>query len=251
MSHSPSAIGFQVYPAIDVRRGRVVRLAQGDYARETAYDSDPVVRAMRYAEAGATWLHLVDLDAARNGGYKLDPLVASIKAATGLRIQTGGGVRSRDDVLRLFHSGADRVVIGSIAVSEPDKVGALLETCGKESLTVALDVRRDAAGRWVPLTHGWTRESARTLEGLVGFYRDAGLRHLLCTDVACDGMLSGPSLALYALLRRWAPGIALQASGGARDLEDVLAARAIGCHGIVLGRAVLEGRLDLAKALAC
>jgi len=245
------APGFEVYPAIDVRCGRVVRLAQGDYARETDYASDPLALARRHADARARWLHLVDLDAARSGGYTLLPLLAAIKAETPLRVQTGGGVRREGDVERLLAAGADRVVVGSLAVDRPQQVAAWLGEYGRERLTVALDVRPDIDGRWIPASHGWTKAGSRALDSLVGLHAEAGLRHLLCTDIARDGMLSGPNLSLYAQLRQWAPGIALQASGGARSLADAHAAQAAGCAGIVLGRALLEGRVSLAQALAC
>lgn len=247
---STTMTAFEIYPAIDVRGGRVVRLAQGDYARETGYADDPLALARAYADAGATWLHLVDLDAARTGGYTLQPLLETIKAQTGLRVQTGGGVRNRSDVERLLGAGADRVVVGSIAVEMPLRVAAWLDECGGESLTIALDVR-ETGGQWLPATRGWTRSGALALDALVSFYAHAGLRHLLCTDIARDGMLVGPNLALYAQLHAWVPGLALQASGGARGVGDVGAAQAAGCAGIVLGRALLEGRMGLQEALAC
>lgn len=242
---------FTVYPAIDVREGRVVRLHQGDYARETRYGDAPLAVAQAYFEAGGRWLHLVDLDAARDGGYTLQPLLAGIRAGTGLRVQSGGGIRRAGDVATLLAAGVDRVVIGSLAVRERDAVAALLARHGPERITVALDAREGDDGTWHPATHGWTQPASERLEDLVGFYAKAGLRHLLCTDIRRDGTLAGPNLALYARLREWAPGLAVQASGGARDLADVQAARTTGCAGIVLGKALLEGRLDLAQALAC
>ena len=243
-------MSFTVYPAIDVRGGRVVRLAQGDYARESAYPDDPVVLAQRYAEAGARWLHLVDLDAARSGGYTLAPLVARIKAATRLQVQTGGGVRGEADVAAMLAGGADRVVVGSLAVREPERVATWLRDFGPRVIVVALDARAGVDGTWRPATHGWTEESADTLDALVTFYAGAGLQHLLCTDIGRDGMLSGPNLELYARLRALAPALQVQASGGARDARDVAAVRALGCAGIVLGKALLEGRLALGDALA-
>jgi len=241
--------GFEIYPAIDVRDGRVVRLAQGDYARETAYDTQPLALAQRYAEAGARWLHLVDLDAARNGGYGLGALLDAIKATTTLSVQTGGGVRGQENVERLFADGADRVVIGSLAIDEPARVAGWLSTYGSARLTIALDARCMPDGRWLPATHGWTQHGGRELGELVRFYAGAGLRHLLCTDIERDGTLSGPNLHLYERLRQWAPELAVQASGGARDSGDVRAARDAGCAGIVLGKALLDGRLELASAL--
>ncbi|MDQ3057446.1 MAG: 1-(5-phosphoribosyl)-5-[(5-phosphoribosylamino)methylideneamino]imidazole-4-carboxamide isomerase [Pseudomonadota bacterium] len=242
---------FVVYPAIDVRDGRVVRLLQGDYSRETTYSDDPLALARRYADAGATWLHLVDLDAARAGGYTLMPLLERIKQETGLCVQTGGGVRGQADIDALFAAGADRVVVGSLAVTERRSVAAWLERYGSARLTIALDARRKGDGRWWTTIHGWTQDGKYSLSELVRFYSRVGLRHLLCTDITRDGMLTGPNMELYALLSQWAPHMELQASGGARNLADLRAVRAAGCDGIVLGKALLEGRLELTEALAC
>lgn len=244
-------MSFIVYPAIDVRGGRVVRLRQGDYGHQTTYADDPHALAMRYADAGARWLHLVDLDAARDGGYGLQRLLRRIVLDGRLQVQTGGGVRREADVEALLAAGAGRVLVGSLAVESPDLVAGWLARFGGERLTIALDASRLADGSWRPMTRGWTATGSTTLEALVRFHARAGLRHLLCTDIARDGMLSGTNLALYALLRQWAPGISMQASGGARDAGDVRATRAAGCAGIVLGKALLEGRLDLAQALSC
>ena len=242
-------MGFTVYPALDIRGGRVVRLAQGDYARETQYGDDPLPRAQAFADAGARWMHLVDLDAAKAGGYTLVPLLAGIARDTGLRVQTGGGVRGREDVARILDAGAARVVVGSLAVREPETVIAWLAEFGGERITVALDTRQDEAGVWQLPVHGWTENAGASLDALLPRYVDAGLRHLLCTDIARDGMLSGPNLELYAHLGTLAPGVAVQASGGVRDVADVRGAREVGCAGAVLGRALLEGHLALADAL--
>lgn len=242
---------FVVYPAIDVRGGRVVRLLQGDYARETIYASDPLTLAKAYADAGASWLHLVDLDAARAGGYTLTALVERIKAETPLRVQSGGGVRRDADVERLFAAGIDRVVVGSLSVDQRKRVAGWLADHGADRITIALDARRRIDGRWFPATHGWTRTGSDSLGDLVRYYGRFGLRHLLCTDIERDGTLAGPNFELYQLLRQWAPGVEIQASGGARDIADVHEAREAGCAGIVLGKALLEGRLDLTQALAC
>jgi phosphoribosylformimino-5-aminoimidazole carboxamide ribotide isomerase len=246
---------FTVYPAIDVRDGRVVRLRQGDYAQETRYGNDPCALAETFAKAGATWLHLVDLDAARAGGYTLQARLQRIKSQTALRVQTGGGVRSVADVQALFDAGADRVVIGSLAVREPGMVSGWIAQYGAERIVVALDTRADADGCWRLPVHGWTEvapgEDGADLETLLAGHVAAGLRHLLCTDIARDGMLSGPNCDLYRKLHALAPGISLQASGGVRDLADVRAARGSGCAGVVLGRALLEGKIDLVEALKC
>ncbi len=243
--------GFTVYPAIDVREGRVVRLAQGDYACETRYRHDPLETARLYAGQGAQWLHLVDLDAARAGGYTLTPLLREISASTNLRVQTGGGVRSREDVASILAAGAARVVIGSLAVQDPGLVLEWIAEFGAEHITVALDSRQDEAGAWRLPVHGWTETAPGTLDEFAVRFAQGGLKHLLSTDIARDGMLSGPSSTLYAHLQRIAPSLQVQASGGVRDIADVAGTKRQGCAGVVLGRALLEGKLDLAEALAC
>lgn len=240
--------GFTLFPAIDVRQGRVVRLRQGNYAQEIRYADEPLAVAQRHAQAGASWLHLVDLDAARVGGYTLARLLADIKTSTPLRVQTGGGVRGEADVAALLDAGADRVVIGSLAVRDPDSVVAWSRRFGAGRITLALDVRL-TNNRWLLPTAGWTEDSGVVLEELLARYVAAGLRHVLCTDIDRDGTLSGPNLALYRALHDRAPQLRLQASGGMRDIRDIAAARDAGCAGAVLGKALLEGRLDLADAL--
>lgn len=244
-------MSFTVYPALDIRDGQVVRLLQGDYAQQTTYGDDPLPRAQAFAAAGAQWMHLVDLDAARAGGYTLAPLLSRIATSTALHVQTGGGVRDRDDVARILDAGASRVVIGSLAVREPARVLAWLQEFGAERLTIALDTRQGDDGVWRLPVHGWTETADVILDELAVRYAQAGMRHLLCTDIARDGMLSGPNLGLYAHLSRLLPGVAVQASGGVRDVDDVAAVRAAGCAGAVLGKALLEGRMRLQEALAC
>lgn len=246
----PGADAFVVYPAIDVRDGRVVRLQQGDYDRETRYPDQPAIVAARYSGAAATWLHLVDLDAARAGGYTLQPLLRELKRTTNLQIQTGGGVRAESDVEAILEAGADRVVVGSLAVREPELVIRWIHRFGSERITVALDARQDEAGRWQLPTAGWTRASDVSLESLLARYAGEGLRHLLCTDIARDGMMAGPNLDFYRHLLALAPDMQLQASGGVRDTADIAAARDAGCSGAILGKALLDGRLDLTAALA-
>jgi phosphoribosylformimino-5-aminoimidazole carboxamide ribotide isomerase len=234
------------YPAIDLRGGAVVRLRQGDFARETRYVASPLALARRYAAAGARWLHLVDLDAAREGGPTLAPLLRALADTTPLRVQVGGGVRGRADVESLLAAGAARVVVGSHAVRAPDDVIAWLDDLGPERIVVALDTRRDATGRWTLPGDGWTAEGGvADLFALAARFAASGLRHLLCTDIARDGMLSGPNVALYRALAVANPTLAIQASGGVRDTADVDAVAAAGCDGVVLGRALLDGTLPL------
>lgn len=221
-------MSFTVYPALDIRDGRVVRLLQGDYARETRYGDDVLPRAQAFADAGAQWMHLVDLDAAKAGGYTLAALLGQISRQTGLQVQTGGGVRSREDVARILDAGAARVVVGSLAVRDSATVIGWLQEFGTDRLTIALDTRQDAAGVWQLPVHGWTETAEATLDQLATQYAQAGLQHLLCTDIARDGMLSGPNMGLYAHLRALAPQLQVQVSGGARNLADVARPRRLG-----------------------
>lgn len=244
-------MSFTVYPALDIRNGSVVRLRQGDYAQQTTYGDDPLPRAQAFAATGAQWMHLVDLDAAKAGGYTLAPLLAQIASQTALKVQTGGGVRGRDDVARILDAGASRVVIGSLAVRQPEAVEAWLGEFGPERLTIALDTRQGSDGVWRLPIHGWTETADVTLDQLASRYAVAGMRHLLCTDIARDGMLAGPNIEFYAHLSALLPGVAVQASGGVRDAADIRAAKAAGCGGAVLGKALLEGRLHLEEALTC
>ena len=242
-------MNFAIIPAIDLRAGRVVRLQQGDYDRETRYATDPLTLAAGYRDAGALWLHLVDLDGARSG--RLDNLRA-IEAIVrlGLNVQAGGGVRGEDDLGRLFDAGVQRVVLGSVAIRAPDTVAGWLARYGGERLTIALDTRR-IDGRWTLPSAGWTETEARTLDELAPWYAGRGAHHLLCTDIERDGMLAGFNLDLYRHLATVAPTLAVQASGGVRSLEDIRAARDAGARGVILGRALLEGRFTLTEALAC
>lgn len=241
---------MEIIPAIDLRAGRVVRLKQGDYAQETRYEFDAYALAADYADAGATWLHLVDLDGARSGSFENLRVIEKIAAAERLAVQAGGGVRSEDDLQRLLDTGVARVVVGSVAVREPETVEKWLARYGEDRLCIALDTRHEG-GVWRLPSAGWTEDSAATLDELAPRYVAAGARHLLCTDISRDGMLSGPNLDLYAHVMRIAPRASLIASGGVRDVADVQALRAQGLGGVVLGRSLLEGKLALAEALAC
>jgi phosphoribosylformimino-5-aminoimidazole carboxamide ribotide isomerase len=239
---------FTVIPAIDLRGGRVVRLKQGDYAQQTTYADDPRALARRYADAGACWLHLVDLDGARSGSLDNLAVIEAI-AGDGMRVQAGGGVREDADLRRLFDAGVARAVVGSVAIRDPGRVAGWLRGYGAERLTLALDTR-SIDDRWTLPSAGWTETEARTLDELAPWYAAQGARHLLCTDIDRDGMLAGFNLDLYRHLAETVPSLAVQASGGVRSLDDIRAAREAGAGGVILGRALLEGRFTMKEALA-
>lgn len=242
-------MNFEVIPAIDLRNGQVVRLKQGDYAQETQYSSAPHEIAARYAQAGARWLHVVDLDGARAGDLANLSVIEAL-AKTGMQVQAGGGVRAEEDALRLFNIGVSRVVVGSVAIREPERVAEWLDKHGAERFTIALDTRR-RDNKWTLPSAGWTEDETRTLDELAPWFAAHGARHLLCTDIERDGMLAGFNLELYQHLAQTVPQLAVQASGGVRSLDDIRAARQAGARGVILGRALLEGRFTLRDALTC
>lgn len=243
---------FTVYPAIDLREGRVVRLEKGDYNRETRYTGDPLALASAYAAAGASWLHVVDLDAARLGRFTQFDVLRRLVAVPRLAVQAGGGVRTRDDVRALLDAGVARVVVGSVSVRQPEQVAAWIGEFGAERICVALDTRANDSGAFELPVAGWTHASGVPLLRLLDYFAGApGARHILCTDIDRDGMLGGPNVGLYRLICAKYPMLAIQASGGVRDVADVAAAREAGCGGAIVGKALLEGRMTIAELLAC
>jgi phosphoribosylformimino-5-aminoimidazole carboxamide ribotide isomerase len=243
-------VTVQIMPAIDLRNGHVVRLRQGDYARESRYAVDAIALAHSHAQAGARWLHMVDLDGARSGEFANLRTIEAIARAGRLAVQAGGGVRDEAGLRRLFDAGVARVVVGSIALREPEVVERWIARFGAERIVIALDARC-VGGVWKLPSAGWTQDEAATLDDLAPRFAGAGALHLLCTDIARDGMLSGPNLELYAHLRRIAPALSLIASGGIRDIADLQAMRSSGVAAAVLGRSLLDGALSLAEALSC
>jgi phosphoribosylformimino-5-aminoimidazole carboxamide ribotide isomerase len=234
---------MELIPAIDLRDGRCVRLLKGDFAQETRYAVDPVALARQYRELGARWLHVVDLDGAKRGEPVNLPLVRRMQESAGILVQLGGGIRTRANLEQALDV-AERAVIGSLAVSDPELVTSWLAEIGPERLTLALDVRLGPDGTPLIATHGWTRASTLTLAAAIESYSASGLRHVLCTDIDRDGALSGPNVALYRdCVTRW-PAIAFQASGGVRDAADLDALTAAGVAATVSGKALLEGRLQ-------
>ena len=233
---------MELIPAIDLRNGRCVRLLQGDFAQETRYSVDPVELAQQYREMGARTLHIVDLDGAKQGVPVNLPVIRRMRAAAGIDVQLGGGIRARTSLEEALEVAA-RAVIGSLAVGDPELVAAWLTEFGPDRLTLALDVRVGADGTPMIATHGWTRASTLSLGAAIERFAAAGLKHVLCTDIERDGALSGPNVTLYRdCVQRW-PGIEFQASGGVRDASDLKALAAAGVTATVSGKALLEGRL--------
>jgi phosphoribosylformimino-5-aminoimidazole carboxamide ribotide isomerase len=228
---------------MDLIGGRIVRLRQGRFDDVTFYDTAPAEALDGFADAGAEWAHVVDLDGAREGKPVQHGLLAELAAASPIKLQVAGGVRSPDHVATLLEAGAARVVIGSLAVRDPGATRGLLDRFGPERITLSLDVRV-VDGTPLVATHGWQEDSGRTLWEVAALYPQA--RHLLLTDIGRDGMLEGPNHQLLAEAVTRLPHLAIQASGGVTSLDDV---RKLTTAGAILGRAMWEGRLDLAEAL--
>ncbi|WDE13645.1 1-(5-phosphoribosyl)-5-[(5-phosphoribosylamino)methylideneamino]imidazole-4-carboxamide isomerase [Thalassomonas haliotis] len=238
-------------PAIDLINGEVVRLYQGDYQQKTQYQYSPQERQQAYANAGAKVMHLVDLDGAKDSTKRQLATLKQLVKHPAMVIQVGGGVRNEQDVEQLLELGADRVVIGSLAIKQPQRVQTWLTKYGSEKIVLALDIRIDEQGRKQLPTHGWIKDSGITLEPLLDGYLNAGIKHVLCTDISKDGTLSGSNLDLYSELCHNYPAIKWQASGGIGSLEDIKALIPTGVSGVILGRSLLEGKFTLEEAIAC
>jgi phosphoribosylformimino-5-aminoimidazole carboxamide ribotide isomerase len=236
---------MELIPAIDLRGGRVVRLFQGDFGSETRYEETPEDLYDRYARAGASRVHVVDLDGARDGQAGNGAIVASLAARGIIKLQSGGGLRSSSQVQTLLSVGVDRAVIGSVAVTQPSEVSEWFKEFGAGRLVLALDVRIDPSGAPRVATHGWQEQSVVSLWDLVNRYERSGLQHVLCTDIDRDGALSGPNLDLYAEAMARFPSISWQASGGIRDASDLRHLADVGVGAAVSGKALIEGRIAL------
>jgi phosphoribosylformimino-5-aminoimidazole carboxamide ribotide isomerase len=231
-------------PAIDLRGGQCVRLLQGRFDAETVYAQDPLTVLEQYLALGARRIHVVDLDGARDGSLGNRAAIRRIADRAGRdAIQVGGGVRTRQVAEELFALGVARVVVGSVAVTQPDEVASWIHEFGPERVVLAFDVRLDEAGTPRLATHGWERQTQTSLWDAVERYLPFGLRHVLCTDVAKDGALSGPNVDLYQQCVHRFPGVAWQASGGVSAATDLHALAATGAAAVISGRALLEGRL--------
>lgn len=240
-----------IIPALDLIDGKVVRLHQGDYAKQRDYDDNPLIRYQQYERDGAKLLHLVDLTGAKDPSARQISLLKELVACVNVPVQVGGGIRTEADVKSLLDAGASRVVIGSTAISQPEMVKTWFERYGADSIVLALDVRIDKLGKkWVAVS-GWQENSLYTLEEIIELYQSVGLKHVLCTDISRDGTLTGSNVELYTEISQRFPDILFQASGGIGNLQDIAALPASGVAGIIVGRALLEGKFTLKEAISC
>ena len=236
---------MEIFPAIDILSGSCVRLYQGDYDRETTYNDDPVAQAKQFEAEGAQWIHVVDLDAAKSGSPENRGVVAAIAEAVAVPVQTGGGVRSLDTARALQELGVGRVVVGTAALEQPDLVPAI---AAAQSVAVGLDVR----GREVSV-RGWTAGSGRDVLDVAAEFADAGVEALIVTQISQDGTLDGPDLTGLSLVMGHS-AIPVIASGGVGTLDDLrtlglLTSQGRALAGVIVGRAIYEGRFTLPEAL--
>ena len=242
------ATGFDVLAAIDLRGGQVVRLEQGDFARETTFSDDPVAVARAFADAGARWLHVVDLDGARTGVPAHAAVIAAIVRAVGMdvAVEVAGGLRTSTAVADTLATGAARAVVGTAALRDPDLAGTLVSRHGQAAVAVALDVRDGVAvgHGWVPGTEG----AGVPVETALVALADRGVTTFEVTAIERDGLLGGPDLALYEQLVALGRG-SIIASAGVAAVAHIRSVREIGCQGAIIGRALYDGRLTIEAAL--
>ncbi|WP_017445258.1 1-(5-phosphoribosyl)-5-[(5-phosphoribosylamino)methylideneamino]imidazole-4-carboxamide isomerase [Gayadomonas joobiniege] len=240
-----------IIPAIDLIDGKVVRLYQGDYAQKTEYTYDPIDVVKKYANGGAKWLHIVDLTGAKDVEKRQLELIKSMVDTGLMRFQAGGGIRRKKDVEQLLEAGVERVVIGSLAVKQPELVKNWIDTYGPNAIVLALDININANGDKMIATHGWQEDSGVKLEDLLADFAQVGVRHVLCTDISKDGTLKGSNVELYSELVKAFPNIHWQASGGIGQLTDISDLKPAKVSGVILGRALLEGKFTIEEAIAC
>lgn len=237
-----------IYPAIDLRNGKCVRLYKGDFDTTKIYDETPANMLAEFAAQGATWVHMVDLDGAKAGRVMQADFIADLLADTTLKVEVGGGIRTTEDIEELFEAGVARAVVGSICVSNPALVNEWMVRFGADRFVLALDCSLDANNVPKVRTHGWQQESALSIYDVLANYPTA--KYVLCTDIAVDGTLEGPSIELYKQMVERCPNIEIIASGGVGKLEDIALLKTLGVHGVVVGKALYENKFTVAQALA-
>ncbi|MES2622405.1 MAG: 1-(5-phosphoribosyl)-5-[(5-phosphoribosylamino)methylideneamino]imidazole-4-carboxamide isomerase [Bacteroidota bacterium] len=236
---------MEIIPAIDIIDGKCVRLSQGDYAQKTIYNENPLEVAKQFEAAGLQRLHLVDLDGAKASHIVNHKTLQEISSQTNLKIDFGGGVKTDEDIKIAFDSGAQQITAGSIAVKSRDTVLHWLDKYGAEKIILGADVKEETIA-----ISGWQENSSINVFGFLGDYVHHGVQHVICTDIAKDGMLQGSSVELYKKILERFPALKLIASGGVSDLNELKVLKETGLHGAIIGKAIYEGKIsltDLAK----
>ena len=240
-----------IFPAIDLMNGRCVRLLKGRFDAKTEYEADPIEVSKAYAKAGAEWMHVVDLDGAKNGSLSQAELIGRIAQESGMRVQTGGGLRDIGTVNRLLDLGVERVVVGSLAVTQPIMVRRWISELGPEKIVLAFDVNLDERGIAYPAIKGWTEATETPFFEILDGYAGSGLKTILVTDIGRDGAETGGNTKLYQKILKGYPTLDLITSGGVGTLDHVRELKALDPYGIIIGRALYESNFDLKDAIAC
>jgi phosphoribosylformimino-5-aminoimidazole carboxamide ribotide isomerase len=231
---------MRIIPAIDLIEGKCVRLSQGDYNSKKIYHEDPLAVAQSFEDAGLQYLHLVDLDGAKAGRVTNWKVIESITTHTALRVDFGGGVKTRDEIEKLLNFGIEQVNLGSIAIKDRLKVFDWISSFGSQKIILSADVKNEKIA-----ISGWQEDSSVHITDLIQDYLDHGLQYVTCTDISTDGMLKGPNIELYQKLLRHFPAIKLVASGGVSEMADLAALKKIGVDGVIIGKAIYEGRIQI------
>jgi phosphoribosylformimino-5-aminoimidazole carboxamide ribotide isomerase len=232
--------GIEIIPAIDIIDGKCVRLTHGDYSQKTIYNEHPIEVAKEFEDAGISRLHLVDLDGAKAGSVKNWKVLETIAGKTALVIDFGGGIKSEKDVQIVFDSGAAMATIGSIAVKDEETFSKWLEKFTTEKFLLGADVKNEKI-----TVSGWTEQTEIWIYDFIEKYIQQGMKQIFCTDVSKDGALEGPSTALYKSIVERFPELHFIASGGVSSLDDVYKLQEVGCKGVIIGKAIYEGRIQL------
>lgn len=237
---------IEIIPAIDILGGKCVRLTQGDYARRATYYEDPLDAAQQFEAAGLRRLHLVDLDGAREAFPANLSVLERIASKTGLQVQYGGGIKTAEALDAVFGHGAQRTICGSVAVTDPEAFRQWLGRFGADKIILGADVRNGLVA-----THGWGSTSQLTAEELIAAFLGDGLRQVICTEIACDGMLCGPAYGLYMRLSERFPALDITASGGVGSMDDIRRLGGTGVRNVIVGKAIYEGRITLNELRQC
>jgi phosphoribosylformimino-5-aminoimidazole carboxamide ribotide isomerase len=231
---------MRIIPAIDLIDGKCVRLTQGDYLQKKVYNESPIDVALEFEDAGLQFLHLVDLDGAKAGKVTNWKAIEEITKGTSLTIDFGGGIKTDDEVERLFELGVAQVNLGSIAVKDPTKVIAWIKKYTQDKIILSADVKNEMIA-----IHGWQQNSSLSIDNFISQYADYGITYITCTDISTDGTLEGPNVELYQRLLHKFPTIRLVASGGVGSIEDVKELKTIGVNGVIIGKAIYEGKVNI------
>lgn len=241
---------MNIFPAIDLINGKCVRLEKGDFNKTTTYQLEPKDVAKSYQQAGAKFIHVVDLDGAKKGQACQYETIEQIRKNCDMALQVGGGIKDFATIDKLLDIGVDRVVIGSLAVKDIELTKKFFEKYGAEKIVLALDVFIKEGTPYIA-THGWQESSTTTLDQIIQTYLADGLEYVLCTDISRDGMLQGPNFDLYRIYSSIYPDVKFMASGGVGSLEDLEILKGQNTYGVIIGKALYENKFTLQEALEC